>query len=138
MGIINRTLDSSQQKDGFRANHKTIINTAEFPLAIIDAPCTLQQFASVATGVSGAPTAILRVNRFGSTSFLVGLTMLVPALGVSGPMLAASLPATGSTTLNLQKNDVITILYGGGTGAAADNVSVEVVVQYIQDIKGWF
>lgn len=138
MGIINRTLDASEQKESFKANHQTVVNTAEKPLCIIERPCTLQQFASVAAGISGAPTALLRVNRFGSTSYLVGLTMLVPALGVSGPMLAASLPASGSTTLNLQKNDVITVLYGGGTGAASDNIAVEVVVQNIQDIKSWF
>jgi hypothetical protein len=138
MGIINRTQDASEQKESFKANNQAVGNAAEKGLCIIERPCTLQQFASTALGISGAPTAILRVNRFGSTSYLVGLTMLVPALGVSGAMRAASLPASGSTVLNLQKDDVISVLYGGGTGAAADNIVVDLVVQNVQDIKTWF
>lgn len=138
MGIINRTLDGSEQKEAFSVNHQTVVNASEKLVKIVERPCTLQQFAAVAGGISGAPTAILRVNRFGSTSYLVGLTMLVPALGVSGPMLAASLPAAGSTVLNLQKNDVISVLYGGGTGAAATDIAVDIVVQNVQDIQTWF
>ncbi len=138
MGIINRTLDASQQKEAFKAVHQTVVNTNERLVAIIERPCTLQQFASVCSGISGSPTAILRVNRFGSTSYLVGLTMLVPALGTSGPLLAASLPASGDTRLALQKNDVITVLYGGGTGAAAEAVTVDIVVQNVQDIQTWY
>lgn len=137
MGIINRTLDASEQKESKAAVYRTVVTSTEAALCVIERPCTLQQFASVCTGISGTPSAILRVNRFGSTSYFVGLTMLVPDVGLSGPMLAASLPAAGSTLLQLQKNDVITVAFGGANSAAV-SVAAEIVVQNIQDIKSWF
>lgn len=138
MGIINRTLDDSEQKEAFVLPARTVINTLEVPVKIVERPCTLQQLSIVGVGLSGSPTALLRVNRFGGASFVVGSTMLVPAMGTSGPILYPSLPAAGSSLLNLQKNDVVTVLFGGGTGAAADSVNVDIVVENIQDIKTWF
>ena len=138
MGIINSTNDASEQKEAFSHTARTVINTLEVPVKIVERPCTLQQLSSVGIGLSGSPTALLRVNRFGGASYLVGSTMLVPGMGTSGPILYPSLPAAGSTQLNLQKNDVVSVLFGGGTGAAAENVSVDVIVQNIADIKTWF
>ena len=138
MGIINRTLDDSEQKEAFAAPVRTVINTLEVPIKIVERPCTLQQISIVGDGLSGSPTALLRVNRFGGASYVIGSTMLVPDVGLSGPILYPSLPAAGSTLLNLQKNDVVSVLFGGGTGAAADVATVDIVVENIQDIKTWF
>lgn len=138
MGIINRTMDASEQQEAFKLNAKTVINTNEFPVFLVERACTLNKVAATCAGISGAPTGAIRVNRLGSTSYIVGLTFLIPALGTSAYMQALSLPAAGSTQLNLLKGDVVTALFGGGTGAAADHVVVEVVVQNIQDIKTWY
>lgn len=138
MGIVNRTQDSSEQQEAYKANHKTVVNGNEFPIAIIERPQTIMQVQSSAFGISGAPTGMLRVVRDVGTTFNVGLTFLVPAVGVSGAMGGLSLPASGDTRLNLVAGDVVSIIYGGGTGAAADHISVDLVVKNIQDIKSWY
>lgn len=138
MALINRDNDSSEQKESLKGVFQTVVNSDERLLAIIERPCTIEQFASVCSGISGAPTAQLRVARFGGPSFLVGGSMAVAALGVSGPLLAPSLPAAGSTSLQLLKNDVVSVIFGGGTGAAATCISVDLVVKNIQDIKTWY
>lgn len=138
MGIINRTLDASQQQESKSVNFKTVVNTNEFPLAIIERPCTIQQVQSTCFGISGAPTGMLRVSRDVGTTFNVGLTFLIPAVGVSGAMGGLSLPATGDTRLNLIAGDVVSVIFGGGTGAAADHISVDLVLKNLQDIQTWF
>lgn len=138
MGIINRTLDASEQLESYKANYKTVINTNEFPLAVVERAQTIQAVQSSCLGISGAPTAMVRVVRDIGTTFNVGLTFLVPAVGVSGAMAGLSLPAAGDTRLNLIAGDVITVIFGGGTGAAADHISVDLVVKNIQDIKTWY
>lgn len=138
MGIVNRTLDLSEQQESLKLNARTVINTLEVPVAVVERACVIQKLRTSCVGISGAPTGLLRVNRFGGASFTVGLTFLIPAMGTSGAMAGLSLPAAGSTTLNLQSGDVLTVLFGGGATAAADNIVVDVVVQNIQDIKTWY
>ena len=138
MGIINRTLDGSEQMEPLRATAEALINSDVINLGIIERPCTIEQVRSTCLGISGAPTGQLRGNRFGSGTFVVGMSFLIPSYGVSGAMAALSLPAAGATTLNLVKDDLLYLAVGGGTGAAADAVTVEVVVQNIQDIKTWY
>ncbi len=138
MGIVNRTLDASEQKEAFSVTQEALINSDVMNVKIIERPCTIQQVRSTCLGISGAPTGQLRVNRFGSGTFVVGMSFLIPSYGVSGAMAALSLPAAGATTLNLLKDDLLYVTVGGGTGAAADAVTLEVVVQNIQDIKSWY
>jgi len=138
MGIINRTMDSSEQQEAFKINAKTVANTNEFPVFIAERAATIKNVSSTCFGISGAPTGMLRVSRAVGTTFNVGLTFLIPAVGVSQSLLAASLPAAGATSLNLQKGDVVSCIFGGGTGAAADHAVIDVVVQNLQDIKTWY
>jgi hypothetical protein len=138
MGIINRTLDASEQKQILGAQAvQTVTNSLEVALGAIPRAMTIVDAQTTCTGISGAPTGIIRVTRFGGASFFVGSTFLIPAVGVSG-VLGVSLPAAGSTVLNLQKDDVVSIVFGGGTGAAAVSAIVDVVVQNTQDIKTWY
>lgn len=138
MGIVNRTLAESEQQDALRASHSTVTNGNARHIAIIERAQTIQQVRVTASGVSGAPTAQLRITRFGGASWLVGLSFAVPAIGVSGAMGGLSLPAAGDTRLNLIKDDLVEVIYGGGTGAAFDHGSIEVVVKNLQDIKTWY
>lgn len=137
MGIINRTNDVSEQKESLMLKTGAQVNTNEFAVATVERPQVITAIQTVGFGVSGAPTGILRVTRFGGASYFVGSTFLVPNVGVSGP-LGVSLPATGSSLLNLQKNDLVTVLFGGGTGAASQSAVVDIVVQNIADIKTWY
>jgi hypothetical protein len=138
MGIVNRTLDESEQQESLKANVSTVVNGNARHVAIIERACTIEKVRATCSGISGSPTAQIRVTRFGSASFLVGMSFLVPAIGTSGAMAALSLPAAGSTSLNLQKDDLVEVIFGGGTGAAFDHGTVDIVVQNIQDIKTWY
>lgn len=137
MGIINRTKDASEQKEALKVTTGAAVNSTEFIIAAAERPMTISKVVASCIGISGAPTGLLRVTRFGGASYFIGASFLIPAVGTSGVM-GVSLPATGSSLLLLQKNDLLTVAVGGGTSAAANSVLVEVVVQNAQDIKGWF
>jgi hypothetical protein len=138
MGIINRTLDASEQKQSVTGQAvQTVVNTLETAIAVVPRACTIVDAQATCTGISGSPTGILRVTRFGGASFFVGSTFLIPAVGTSG-VIGISLPAAGASQLNLQKDDVVSVLFGGGTGAAAVSAIVDLVVQNTQDIKTWY
>lgn len=138
MGITNKSLDVTEQQESLKANVSTVVNGNARHVAIIERPCTIQQVRSTCSGISGAPTGQVRITRFGSASFLVGMSFLIPAIGVSGAMAALSLPAAGSTSLNLLKDDLVEVIFGGGTGAAFDHGTVDIVVKNTQDIKSWY
>ncbi len=155
MGIVNRTLDASEQRRNFSAS--LVGAGASGPLGtgctsivcIVPWPSTLVEGQMAAIGVSNAPTCELAVNRFiagtGFTTWIVGkgTSNVVAAFGTSGPgsfgtsLFGSSgmvLVASGSSLLNLQANDVISLTFAG-TNAAASSLSVGVVLQPIQDIK---
>jgi hypothetical protein len=62
--------------------------------------------------------------------------LTVPALGTSG-VAAASLAASGSTQLNLSAGQVI-VVTTSGANTAADDLSVAVVVEKLQDIVSYY
>ena len=138
MGIINRTNDVSEQQEAYKGGFQTVIDTNERLLAVVERAQTIQQIQSTCLGISGAPTGMIRVIRDVGTTFNVGLTFLIPAVGVSGAMGGLSLPATGDTRLNLIAGDVVSIIFGGGSAAAATNITVDLVVKNLQDIKTWY
>ncbi len=138
MGIINRTLDASEQQESYKQTFRTVVNADEVVLATIERAQTIQSVQSTCLGISGAPTGMIRVVRDIGTTFNVGLTFLIPAVGVSGAMAGLSLPAAGDTRLNLINGDVVSVIFAGGTGAAATSVSIDLVVKNIQDIKSWY
>ncbi len=137
MGIVNRSLAESEQKESMTLKSGLATNTQELILGVAPRAMTITNVQTSCFGISGAPTGILRVTRFGGASYFVGSTFLVPAVGVSG-VLGVSLPATGSSLLNLVEGDMVTVLFGGGTGAAAASAIVDMVVQNVQDIKTWY
>jgi hypothetical protein len=141
MGIINRTMDASEQKDQVQTVVMAPVNAQEIPLFVAPRACTISDVKASLLGISGAPNLLLRVQRFvpgtGGSTFNVGSTFTVAAFGTSG-LQGASLPAAGSTTLNLVKGDVLSAIHGGGSGAASTATIIELVVQYAQDIKTWY
>lgn len=155
MAIVNRTLDPSEQRknfswSGFQSGISGPLATGVTSvICIVPWPSTLVEGQMVAIGLSGAPSYELAVNRFiagaGITTWVVakGTSNLAAAYGTSGAgsfgtsLFGSSgivLVASGSTLLNLQANDVIS-LTTGGSNAAANAASINLVLQPIQDIK---
>ena len=141
MGIINRTMDASEQKEAIKISVLAPVNGSEVLIPPFERNVTISDAKVSLLGISGAPTVHLRGLRFiagtGGSSFAIGSSFAVTAFGTSG-YLSYSLPASGSTLLNLQKGDCISVIFGGGTGAACTTATLELVVQNVADIKTWY
>ena len=142
MGVINRTLDNSQQREVVGVAAGALATGVTGIVAHVNTPVVLDAAQMAAFGISGSPTVQLVINRFivgtGFTAISVGSANAVPAFGTSGVMVAgASLPAAGSTLLNLLPNDVI-MYQTGGSNSAVTGLSVHLVLRPIQDVKKYF
>ncbi len=141
MGIVNRTLDATEQKEAVVISQNNVVNTQDLVLKIIERPCVITDAKVAMFGLSGAPSVQLKVCRFvngtGGSSYLIGGSFVVGTFATSG-WLSYSLPATGSSLLVLQKGDVLIAQQGGGTGAGTTSTVVDIVLQNTQDIKTWY
>src|SRR4051812_12065933 len=115
MPNINRTDDISQQKESLKLGNGAIGTGAELQLPV-ERGCLLTDVKVSALGLSGTPVLSLRALRFvpgtGGSSFAIGTSFAPSAFGTSG-VFGFSMPATGSTTLNLQKGDVLVASVSG-------------------------
>jgi hypothetical protein len=142
MGIINRTLDSSEQHKLVTAPLGALAVSETHVIYVAPYPVTLKQVKVAALGLSGAPTQKLTVNRFvvgaGATVIAdIQAAIAIPAIGTSGLFGLPSLPAAGSTLLNLQAGDYLTITTAGSNTAMTDCL-YELTVQALQDTVSWF
>lgn len=139
MGIINRTLDLSQQKN--LVVDQIVGTSTGVTYAIYTAPRaqTLIDARSSCHGLSAAPTSQIAISRFvvgaGATVINVGGALTLAAFGTSGSQ-QYSLPAAGSSLLNLQSGDRVLLVQGGSAAAVADLLT-ELVVQNVADIQTW-
>lgn len=146
MAIVNRDLDVSQQKICLQGTVATTVGAsagAAFPAVTVPFPGLVKTIALTASGLSGAPTIALDVQRFVVGSGLTTIpylstTMAITAVGTSG-VKVVTLAAAGSSLLQLQTGDVITVnqLFSGGNVAIA-KLEVNAVVQALQDIVAYF
>ncbi len=141
MGFINRTKDISEQKESLTVSVGATANGTDVPVAVIERACVITDCKATLLGISGAPNVLLKALRFvagtGGTSFAIGSTFAVTAFGTSG-YVSYSLPAAGSSLLQLQKGDLLVAVQGGGSGAASTATIIDVVIQNVQDIKTWY
>lgn len=142
MAIVNRTMDSSEQRKVLENLAGPTGTGATVIIGQVPWPCIVDAAQFAAFGLSGAPTAQLVVNRFivgqGFTAFNLGSANVLPAFGTSGVLaVGASLPAAGSTLNTLQTNDVI-LVQTGGANSAVTGLSVGIVLRPIQDVKKAF
>lgn len=141
MSVLNRTDDISQQKEHFQALQINVANSTIFPVAVIERSMLLTDCKITMHGVSGTPALYLTCYRFqgstGSASFIIGASFVCQAYGTSG-YLQYSMPAVGSTLLQLMKGDVVVATQAGGTGAATTITTVDLVCQNLQDVKTWY
>lgn len=135
MAVINRTLDSSQQKylenmhmNGTVTGESDVVFHAPYP-------CSLVSAKAVAVGLSGAPTAALNINRFvvgaGDTLIPLAAALTLVAVGTSGPQ---SFTVTSSALL--QAGDRLVVTHAG-SNAACRQLNVAAVVQVLQDIRSF-
>jgi hypothetical protein len=142
MAIVNRTLDSSEQRKVIGHQWLSTATGASLIGGQVPWPCVLEKAQFAAFGISGSPTAQIVINRFipgtGFTAISVGSANALPAFGTSGVLtVGASLPASGSTLLNLVANDVL-MLQIGGTTSAVTALTANFVLRPIQDLKSYF
>jgi len=141
MAIVNRDLDSSEQKVSVAQTFGPLATGVTVPIHVVASPCNVVAAKIAAFGISGTPTAALSIQRFivgsGVTSYLGGFTTLTMiAAGTSGAQSVVT-AASGSTALQLLAGDVI-MMTTGGANSAVTGVAVDLVVQYTQDIKSYF
>jgi hypothetical protein len=141
MSNINRTDDISQQKQNYTSGFINVPNLTVLPVATIERGMVITDCKITMHGVSGTPALYLEVYRFqgttGSASFIIGQSFVCQAYGTSG-FLSYSLPAVGSTLLNLMKGDVVVAVQAGGTGAATVVTTIDLICQNLQDVKTWY
>lgn len=140
MAIVNRTLDASEQRKTLQVKlvAAELVNGFSGIICIAPYPATLDAGSIALYGISGAPQFQLSVNRTGGAggSFIcaVGTSNIPLAMGTSGAWQVV-LPAAGSTLLNIGAGDTILYAQPGGSGAAAVNAVISLVLKPIQDIK---
>lgn len=139
MAIINRSLGESEQKEAVQANVKNTVTATNYVVHRAQRPQEILAAKAYAAGLSGSPTSTLYVERFvvgtGGVTYAVGGALTHTAFGTSGAQ-AYSLPASGSSLLQLQAGDVVRVLTGTANTAATD-LSVQIVLKNLNDIKGW-
>lgn len=140
MGIVNATKDTSEKKE---VVHRTFqATTTAKDLIILNAPhpLRLSEAKALAVGLSGTPTATLKLQRFvvgaGLTTISISGALTQTAIGTSGAQ-GFSMPASGSTLLNLATGDVL-VCTTGGTNAGLEQLNVAVIVEALQDIKSYY
>ena len=140
MGIINRTFDASEQKDLLNAGVNDTTTGIDYPLMVLPRAMQIQDAKAASLGHSGTPTATLKIQRFitgaGNTVISISGALTHTAYGTSGYQ-TFSLPASGSSLLDLQKGDLL-VATTGGASSAVKSLMVDVVLKNIQDIKSWY
>jgi hypothetical protein len=138
MAIINRSLDSSEQKFVVSAHFtNTVTGISGLPVWRAPFACRVIGVTASAAGVSGSPTSLLKLERFnigtGLSAVAIAGALTHTAFGTSGAQ-GFSMVATGSSLLDMVAGDQLTITTGG-TNSACGALLVEAVVQALQDIK---
>lgn len=143
MAICNRDNGLSQQREVLHSKVVGTVTGTSYALNVIPYPCAVQAVFAAAYGLSGTPQLAFNVHRWigtAATVIALGISNLVvsAAAGVSGGAQGWSgLRTLGSTLLQLQAGDVLSVT-SSGTNAAAGEASIAVVVQKTQDIVQHF
>lgn len=147
MAIVNRDLDTSQQKDVIYQAYKNVgvgstilAGGASFWIgAAIPYPFTVESAEVYAIGLTGAPQIRLIIDRFaaGQTRMVCGISnCVITAYGTSGIQGLSGLAPVGSTLLNGQAKDQLSFdLVGANTGAT--DLTISVVIKKTQDIVSY-
>lgn len=138
MALVNRDADASQQKDVVSENIGAIATGTTRYIHIVPYPCVLQSIRFAPAGVSNAMQIAVQNTRFivgtGATAINMGISNAILAnQGTSGILGYSGLAAQGSSFLQLQTGDVITIVSSVANGNATD-LAIQLVLKKVQDI----
>lgn len=139
MGLINRDNDISEQLEKDSVYIKGTTTGVNYVVYRCPRPMQIQTARAYSAGLSGAPTTAIFAERFvvgtGAQTFAIGGALTNAAFGTSG-IQSFSLPAVGSSLIQMQTGDVIRVLTGAANAALTD-LMVEVVLKNVADIKTW-
>lgn len=134
MGIVNRSLDSTEQQSLVNVNIRETVTGESDNLAHMPQPVEIQSAKISAVTLSGSPTCQLQIRRFvagaGETLIPLGAALALVAASTSGPQ------SYTFSSSSLQSGDVIAATHAG-TNAAVAQLNVALVVKATQDIKSW-
>jgi len=140
MSNVNRNMHESEQKENLARTFQATATGKDLIICHLPYPVQIKDAKATVVGMSGAPTATLKLQRFvtgaGLTTISISGALTHTAIGTSGAQ-GFSLPAAGSSLLDLQAGDFL-VATTGGSNAAVEQLNVNVVVKAIQDIKSWY
>lgn len=136
MAIINRDLDSSQQRVVYSGTVSNTSTGVTYPVCVIGSQSQLLAANMSTLGLSGAPVHTLWVHRFiagaGFTSIAMGTSVTCVAFGTSGVQTLAV--AAAGSSYQLLAGDLVVLATGAAnTGTVATVVSL--VCKQLQDIQ---
>lgn len=140
MGVLNRTLDVSQQKEEETGVVSSLaIAGSHAILGMIAYPAELRNVVIGAVAAANSPVLSLEIIRFiagaGATIILgAGVTLAVTAQGTSGQQ-GFSLMGAGNTLVQLLAGDMIGLKMAGGISGAVTNMAYSYVVKPLQEAK---
>lgn len=139
MAIVNRDLETSEQRHVLSASVDNTITGATYGLCVVPFQSKLISAMASSVGLSGAPIGTLWMHRFivgtGFTSIVLGTSVAIPAYGLSGGVTFNVLAA--GVTNPLQSGDQLTLATGGANTGSVRTV-VTFVIQALQDIRTAF
>lgn len=140
MAIINRTQDVSEQKDLIQQTLLNTTVTTDYVIHKAPRAQVITDALSTGVGLSGSPALTLKIQRFvvgaGLTTISVSGALTQSAIGTSGSQ-RFSLPAAGSTLLNLAAGDFVAVTTATANTGSVQTI-IDLVVQNIQDVKAWY
>ena len=140
MGVINRTLDQSVQKQPLQFQVDTISNGQTGIIAYISTYGQIKACQLACAYQAASPVLTFNVLRFipgtGYTAIPLGSSFTMASLGTSGVGVVGgvSLPG-GASVMMLAPNDQISYLAGGGTTVGIFGLSGSFIFQPAQDIE---
>lgn len=152
MAILGRDLDVSERKVAFQwcssvggqslnvLTADCIGVSAQIRMFMVPFPCTLQSGTVYNQGSSvGAQLTLVneRWNGSAMATYAIGISnMVLNNSGTSGPQGFSGFAAAGSTLLNLQMGDIVSLVTSVAN-TATRNLIVELVVKKTQDIVAY-
>lgn len=144
MAVENRDLGTTQQRETYQitlgAGASGLVGVGTTAVGcIVPFPSTLAAGQAVGFGLSGTPALNLDVTRYNAGG-VTTITGMISAYTVFGATIGAQngfTVSSGTSLVNLQTNDVIS-LRTSGANTAATQLAVCLVVQALQDIKKHF
>jgi len=137
MGILNRDLAPSQQRDLFTINTGAMATGGTYTVCLVPYPCQLATVAMNFFGVSNTPSLNLDITRYNSAG-VTTITGAITTLAQAGATLAVGATvSSGSSLVTMQAGDIITARISG-TNANITGGILTLVLQALQDVKTEF